>query len=59
MMNLFGSTEDMKKKIYIFFVWSYSSWNKGKKKQSAEREVGMGYCPYMVLSHDTTDCIVT
>ena len=30
-MNLFGSTEDMKKYIYNF-LWSYSSWNKEKKK---------------------------
>ena len=30
-----------------------------EKKKRVEREAGMSYCPYMVLSHDTTDCIVT
>ena len=30
MLNLFGSTEDLN---FFFFLWSYSSWNKRKKKE--------------------------
>ena len=65
-MNLFGSIEDMKKKI--FFLWSCRSWNKGKKNEvkfiylfifAEEAGDWMGYCPFSSLSHDTMDCIVT
>ena len=30
-----------------------------EKKKRAEKEAGIGYCPFLVLSHDTADCIVT
>ena len=30
-----------------------------EKQKRAEREAGMGYYPFMVLSHDTKNCIVT
>ena len=29
------------------------------KKKRAEKEAGMGYCPFLVLSHDTAGCIMT
>ena len=32
---------------------------KQKEKKCAEREAGMGHCSFMVLSHDTIDCIMT
>ena len=33
-MNLFGSTEDMN---FFFFLWSYSSWNKEKKREEKKK----------------------
>ena len=44
-MNLFGSSEDMNIYIYIyiyisffFLLWSYSSWNKMKKKLNEKKK---------------------
>ena len=61
-INIFGSTKDMKKKITNFYDLAVSRTNEKnneRKKKRAKREARMGYCPYMVLSHDTADCIVT
>ena len=52
-MNIFGSTEDMKKKFVILESVEQ------KKKKFLRREDWMGYCPFFSLGHDTIDCIVT
>ena len=47
---------------YFFFGCFSSSWNE-KKMSKKKKEIvfgnWMGYCPCLVLGHNTTDCIVT
>ena len=39
-------------------MWSYSSWNKGKKNLCRKLEWAIAHF-HFVLGHDTTDCVVT
>ena len=38
------------------FWWFSNNWNEKKKNVASSR---LGYCPFVVLSHDIVDCIVT
>ena len=54
-MNIFGSTEDMKKKKICDLAVSRTK----EKKKFLRKGDWMGYCPFFSLGHDTIDCIVT
>ena len=60
-MNLFGSTDDMKKKNCGLIIAGTNEKKMSEKKKRAESQKRLKWATarFLSLSHDTTSCIMT
>ena len=55
MMNLFGSTEDLKKKKFLFCGLTVAGTKEKKKGGKNVQETGIGYCPFSFCARSRYD----